>query len=300
MDSCTIIIPFVKEIEYLDGILRQIKKNEHPEVETHVLVVNQAQGALLLNSTGIIQSHGHTSINGPRIDAGYPIDFALPFVQDEFICSLDADAFPISNTWLYEPIQLIKKNNLSFVGKQTGLHQHPDYKAKSNFYHLNNYYRVSKTSVAKDVSLNVGFMRPGNRAKVNFNPILREKYALNCDNGVVGQMYSDDYELGNKFSYPITRVLGMTNELGLYGMVIGDKVFHMVFGYCEEYNLDKQKSLGEKYMEAADRIKEEGLTDDVIQWLMDSTYSIPDNYGYWDCVLKQETIISKEQYMNLL
>jgi hypothetical protein len=299
MYKCTILIPFVKEIEFLDGVLSQIENNEHAEVRTRVLVINQSAGSIKPRSVEIIQAHGGESVDCKQVDAGYPIDFGLGLIKDEFVCTLDADAFPISNTWLYEPIVLIEKHKLSFVGKQTGLHNHPDYKEKSNFYHINNYYRVSATALAKKVSKAVGFMRPNNHKKTSFSPVLKE-YGFECDNGVVAQMYSDDYSLGDKFSYPINKILGMTNEVGIYGMVIDDKVFHMVFGFCEEYGLDKLKALGERYIEISDRIKNQGLSEETIRWLLFMLKDHPDGYHYWDCKKKEEISLTKEQYQQLL
>jgi hypothetical protein len=251
MDSCTIIIPFVKEFEFIDGVFRQIEKCQHPDIKIEVVVVNQSGKNLYGDIFGLAQAHGFDvyDIKCPQIDAGYPIDVGLQYATGEYVCTLDADAFPVKETWLYEPIQLIKKHNLSFVGKQTGLHNFPDYAQKSNFYHLNNYYRVSQYAIAKEISEQVSFMRPQNRHKANINPKSGNEYTLDwADNGVMAQMYSDDKELGDKFSYPINSVLGAVEGQGIYGTVIDDKVFHMVFGYFEEHSGPKKGDKWNEYL----------------------------------------------------
>ena len=62
----------------------------------------------------------------------------------------------------------------------------------------------------------------------------------------------------------------MTNEFGVYGMCIDDLVFHFVFGYHPHSINDAAKSLGPEYLALEEKIKNEGLTEENIAWLLDN------------------------------
>ena len=54
----------------------------------------------------------------------------------------------------------------------------------------------------------------------------------------------------------------MTNKMGIYGMVIDDLVFHMVFGFGEEWINDLQDVLGDFYLTLRKKIMYKGFLTD--------------------------------------
>ncbi len=185
--------------------------------------------------------------------------------------------------WLHIPIELIKKYNFTFVGKHTGLHN--AYQSQGNFFHINNYFRVSKTDLARNISLDVGFMRYNNRPQASFTPRVQTSWNMECDNGVIAQWYADQQKMGPKFSFAINKMLGLTNEMGIYGMVIDDLVFHMVFGFGREWIADLDKTLGDPYQEWNRLILKNGLTEEIIEKIKSSLivhYPIEKHREYWD------------------
>ena len=212
----------------------------------------------------------------PRIDAGYPIDVASRIANGEYFCTLDADAFPISNLWLYLPIKLIEKNGYSFIGKESGLH-HSYKDSLGEYFHLNNYYRISKTDIAKKISEEIGFIRPHNKTRVDLK--YKNNLQIGCDNGVLAQWYSDKENMGPKLSLGMYKIIGKTPNMGVFGMNIDDLVFHMVFGQTnEEYNMD---SLGDGYVKLNKEIQESGLTEEMVDKLvsLSKTENILELYG---------------------
>lgn len=262
------MVPHVNTLWYLRTCINQIRKYKHPLIEHKIIIADQSDEPILKQ---IIDLYGNDPeiliLKLPRIDAGYPIDVGLKYTNTEYFCSLDCDAFPIHHNWLYLPIKLIEKYNYSFVGSWTGLEN--SYKHKGNFFHINNYYRVSKTSLAREISEAVGFMRPQNRWKVGFIPKDNSWGNEGCDNGVVAQWYCDQKKLGSKLSLRINKYLGTTPKMGIYGMVIDDLVFHMVFGFAEDWITDIENTLGKAYLELKEKIILKGfISDDQIKELI--------------------------------
>jgi glycosyltransferase involved in cell wall biosynthesis len=279
--KCSILIPYVEEKEFIKGSIRQIKKFRHPEIENEIIIIDQSlddEIKDLYSSDPEIKL-----IKCPRVDAGYPIDVGLRNCSGEYFCSLDADAFPIHKNWLYVPIKLIEKYNFSFIGKQTGLHL--SYKNQGNFFHINNYFRVSRKDLALKVSEDVGFLRYENHYKVSFAPRINSGWNISCDNGVVAQWWSDKNKMGPKLSLAMNKFMGMTKEMGVYGMVIDDLIFHMVFGFGREWIQDLNKTLGDEYLNWNRRIIKEGLSDEIINELLSNLkpcWPIETDRELWD------------------
>lgn len=268
MESCTIILPHVNTPYLIDGVISQIKKHTL-NVDYEIALVDQSDEDIF-NLIKLKYENDSTVklIRLPRIDAGFPIDFVSRTTNKDYICTLDIDAFPMHNNWLYAPIELIKKFGISFVGSDTGLSQFDEYKKQGEFTQINNYFRVSKTSITKYLSETAGFCRYQNRSKtgLSFKDV---GWKLNhSDNGVVAQWFSDKERLGDKLSLVINKIIGMTPEFGVYGMCIDDLVFHMVFGYHPDTIPDPKKSLGEGFLKLEEKIKKEGLTDKNIKYLI--------------------------------
>lgn len=281
-DSCTIVIPHVNTPHLLDGAISQIEKLTD-NVDWEVIVADQSD--IQIHNEVVQRYRTNTRVRVlklHRIDAGYPIDVAARSSGKEFLCSLDTDAFPIHPNWLYLPIQLIKEFNLSFVGQDTGLGLHPAYTFDGEFCHLNNYFRVSRTSLARHVSEHAGFCRyqHHNRTGWKFTDV---GWKLDhADNGVVAQWWSDKIKSGDKVGLAMNKILGMTTEFGVYGMCIDDLVFHFVFGYHPDTINDASKSLGSAYLDLERKIKNEGLTPANIEWLVSN---LKDHHPYTSRVL---------------
>lgn len=286
----TVCIPVCYELEFLKGSIRQIMKHKHDEIDYEIIICDQSDEQM---SNEINRLFGNVSeikiVKIPRIDAGYPIDVASRMAKGEYFCTLDADAFPISDLWLYLPVKLIEKYNFSFVGKESGLHY--SYESQlGKYFHLNNYYRISKTEIAKKISEEVGFIRPQNKHRSNLP--YNKNVNVGCDNGVIAQWYSDNQKLGPKFCLMMDKIIGKTPHLGVYGMIIDDLVFHMVFGQTnEECGIN---NLGDGYVELNKEINQNGLTDEMIERLLSlsKTENILNLYG------EENLRINGRQYYN--
>jgi hypothetical protein len=252
---------------YLKGCISQIQKYANPEIQHDIIIADQSDNDVHAEVVALYSKQpGIKVIKLPRIDAGYPIDAGLEIATGDYFCSLDCDCFPVHKNWLYVPIKLIEKYNLSFVGQNSGLEG--SYAQKGKFFHLNNFYRVSTTKLAKRISKAVGFMRPENRDKVHFKPQDNSWGKTPCDNGVIAQWYSDKYNMGRKINLEITSYLGITNKMGLFGMVVDDLVFHMVFGFGEEWIADMNDTLGQEYLTMRQQLQEHGITDELLkEWI---------------------------------
>jgi hypothetical protein len=114
----------------------------------------------------------------------------------------------------------------------------------------------------------VGFMRPNNREKVGFVPKDNSWGNHPCDNGVIAQWYADKEKMVDKFSFALNKKLGITNEMGLFGIVVDDLIIHMVFGWGEEWIQDLQKTLGNEYLEIREELKKKPIDNEVIENLV--------------------------------
>jgi hypothetical protein len=260
----TVCIPVCYEIEFLKGCIKQIFKHKHETIDYEIIICDQTNDEMSKIIHDLFSNNPDIKIiKLPRIDAGYPIDVAARMAKGEYFCTLDADAFPISDLWLYLPIRLIQEYNFSFIGKESGLH-HSYSSQLGNYFHLNNYYRVSRTDIAKYISEEIGFIRPQNKSRIDFN--YRTTYPIGCDNGVLAQWYSDVNKLGPKLCLMMDKIIGKTPNLGVYGMIIDDLVFHMVFGQTnEECGIN---NLGDGYANLNREINQIGLTDNMIEKLI--------------------------------
>ena len=162
----------------------------------------------------------------------------------DYVCTLDADAFVISNLYFYLPIKLIENFGFSYVGSSTDFSHWGYYNKIKKIYpeqkewlHINNYYRVSKFNTALKCSDDVGFMRIHNRHQINKTFVKTPIDELDwADCGVVAQWYSNYIKQGDKLSLEIVTRSGLSKH-GIYGMNIENIVFHMVFGYRDiEFN----------------------------------------------------------------
>ena len=99
------------------------------------------------------------------------------------------------------PIQLIKEFNLSFVGQDTRLGSHPAYAFGGEFCGINNYFRVSRTKLAKKISENAGFCRFRHQKRTGLKFANVGWKIPKADNGVVANWWSDRMQMGNKLGW---------------------------------------------------------------------------------------------------
>ena len=116
----------------------------------------------------------------------------------------------------------------------------------------------------RSLSEEIGFIRPQNKS---LSDIYYNKNILNnADDGVQVQILSDLENYGPKLSLPIHTRIGKTPNIGIYGMIIGGLVFHMVFGQTiEEY---PPNWIGENYLNLLKKIINNTLTENIIQELI--------------------------------
>lgn len=262
----TICIPHVDTPHYVIGCVNAIDRNAHPEIEHEIIVVDQSGIENKARVHDVLGGRSNVRVlNAPRIDAGYPIDVALRHATGEFFCSLDCDAFPVRRNWLAGPVRLVRDHGVDWVGVDTGLAQ--AYLAQEilpPYLHLNNYFRVSRTDIALATSEAVGFLRHENHHKASFTPKETAWPGMHCDNGVVAQWHSSQ-KGHRKATLSITAAMGVTLQMGLYGMLIEDSLLHLVFGYGEEWITDMRAVLGETYLQLRDRLLRKGVTEEILQ-----------------------------------
>jgi glycosyltransferase involved in cell wall biosynthesis len=267
--TVTVCVPHVNTPHYAAGCVAAIFRQSHPDIEVDVIVVDQSdpdEKRLVKQMLGVWP--GVRVIDAERVDAGWPIDVAAKLAEGEYFCSLDCDAFPIHPDWLARPVRLIRDHGADWVGSDTGLAAAYTSKGISEPYvHLNNYFRVSRTESVQAASAAVGFLRWGNHYKVNYEPLDSSWPEMPCDNGVKAQWWASQRG-ESKLSLGISSALGVTPKMGIYGMVIEGLVFHLVFGWGEEWIEDLQDTLGDDYLELSERMREEGVTDGLLKEML--------------------------------
>lgn len=264
MYRCSVLVPHVDTLDYLKFCVEQIRKYIHPEILQEIVIIDQSKEAIYQEIQKLYSNSPDIRlIHIPKIDHGHAIDTGLQYAQYEYYVSLDCDAFPIHKNWLYVPIKLIEKYNLSFVGTNTGLEI--SYKNKGQFFHINNNFYVARTALGKEISKAVGFIRPSNRSRAGFIPLDESWGKSDADNGVVAQWYVDQRKLGDKLTLEFTSHAGVSNKMGLFGIVIDDLVFHLVFGYGEDWIRDMNDILGPDYLQLRDKMKSEGLSEELLR-----------------------------------
>lgn len=269
--SASVAIPHVNSYPLLELCLACLFKHQNPLVDMHVIIVDQSNQEARQKVCALAEQHNANGMNiqvlqAPAIDAGYPLDVALKVATGTYFCSLDCDCFVINKNWLYLPIWLISHGFTRWVGFNTVLEW--SYKYKGPFFHLNNYYRVCDTDLARYISDVVGFMRPSSRYKVNFTPRdtswERTPGATDCDNGVVAQWYADQKHLGPKLALSRNGCIGTTPKWGVYGDNLEDLAIHLCFAQTMSKCKNAEQTLGPEYLKFRQRI-EAGMTpDDVI------------------------------------
>jgi len=185
--TCGIIIPHWESYQFLQMSIKKVKENKNDMVPHHIYIVDDdsKDGSFekIQESWGndpdvtIMQAHRP---NKDVPDVGSLLDIAVQKVKERYVCTIDADVFPISPHWLSFPIHLIEKYDCASVGSDVGLSLSylmlsprcpgkwqnrdgylPGFSLfdNENFTCTNNFYRVMKSSLAKIASEQVGYAR---------------------------------------------------------------------------------------------------------------------------------------------
>lgn len=267
MYGCSILVPHVEALHYLKFCIKQIRKYRHAGIAQEIIIADQS-GATVYQAIKQLYN-GDNSIqilHFPKVDHGHAIDMGLKAARYEYYCSLDCDAFPIHKNWLYLPIKLLEQYNLSFVGNNNA--KELFYQEKGEFFHINDFYRVSRTDLAREISDTVGFLKYENRERVGFAPKDDAWGNSYADSGIIAQWYADQKKLGEKISLDISSYVGTTNKMGQYGLVVDDLVFHLMFGYGEDWIADLTETIGVEYLELRARMRREGLSEQLLKELI--------------------------------
>jgi len=280
--TCSVIITHLNCPAMLDGVIAHAKAYRNPEIEYELLVADQSKPDVYAKIRDKYAGDKEVRVlRYPKVDAGWPIDCAVKDAKGEYCCTLDIDAFPIHPKWLLIPIRLIQEFGVSMVGHRTGLDM--AYKHKGVFFEINNYFRVCKTSLLKELSEQVGFLRHNARGQAGFAPKNTEYESCNeapdannlgnwSDTGVIANWYMDRKRLGTKVSLCCNKILGMCDQYGgAYGMVLDDLVFHLVLGYADDYMTpDQMTRLGANFLRVK-KLVNDGPTIEAIQSLVNAT-----------------------------
>ena len=254
MTSVTVCIPHCNSPRLLKACLASVLHYSHPLIATEIVVIDQSDERF----TDEVDKACHgvaEMIRIPRIDAGYPLDVAVRRSNAEYFCSLDADCFPISHQWLATPIYLMNETGRTVVGTDTGLGM--AYKQYGEFRVINNFYRIMTHEAADFCSRVAGFIRPQHRHSVEMlfeTPWLAGSplsEMMEADNGVCANLSVED---SLKLALPICRHSGRTPKHGIWGMVVADLVYHLVFGYCEATVNEPSTELGSAVLQMRESI----------------------------------------------
>ena len=121
------------------------------------------------------------------------------------------------------------------------------------------------------------------------------EFSWECDDGVMANWYADHICMGNKIGMPITGYVGKTNEVGLYGMVVDNKVFHFVCG-GQILNMPEPRKTeiwGKEYLDLFYRVYNNGLNDSEIEELLLMVKPHKDSWRIWDCKKKEISVFEK-------
>lgn len=271
--STAILVPHWESWPFLERCVAEISAHRHPHVDQHIYVLDDAsrdgsyeaaaQAFRGRDDIDLIQVERPDQEAVP--DVGRLLDIGLERVEEQYVASIDADLFPLSDDWLAFPLWLIERYGCSAVGLDTGLscayvpklteenwwQPLSGYLQTAGLYDndwfacINNLYRVMPTALARVVSEQIGFScgslprrsilrRVGSRLRrtvfPNHAPRLTSPagYLLPgmADNGVAANHFLDVNRLGPKYNIPLTSWIGFTPTDGVFGQNICGLVFH--------------------------------------------------------------------------
>ena len=285
--KATIIIPHLESFEFLKACVRWIGYKKHPDIEQEIIIVddNSQDGSY----KKILKKYADQDIiilqtgrEDKGQNAGYPLDYAVPFITGDYVCSFDCDAIPISDRWLLDPIEKLKEGFV-FAGRDTGFARPYMGFGKNNpdmvpFHVIDNCYRVSTAKDFRELSGMVGFGMHGNRGnsiECNWEGKEFTPFVGHADSGVTANYYVYAEMKKESYSYPITSYIGKTPTQGSFGQNIAGLVFHMAL--YSRYVSTSRKNLeivGEHYEKYLHQINNYGLNDGLVEQMIKDSYNI--------------------------
>lgn len=316
--DCGIIIPHWESYSFASTAIHHIRQKANQRVKQHIYLVDddskdgsfeKLQGRFSKDSDITLWQLRRSDTTNANV--GYLLDNALKFVEQEYVCMMDADALPISAHWLSFPIWLLEKYNCSSIGCDTGLSNGylpnrmyhwqnnngyvPAFGLydNENFVCINNFYRIMKTSLAQVVSEQVGFARCAPPSRQLLHKVARKlgnvarkilhknkTGVLNyADNGVVANYFIDINHLGPKFNLPLLSWVGFTPHDGVFGQNIGNLLFHFALS-TRALSQSRREVInsGQQFYYYAKIIQNEGFSDDLLYELLKQQKLRPGGY----------------------
>lgn len=265
--NCTIIVFHYESLAYLRAVVRQIRKFQRDDIQQRIIIADQSVDTDVIkqvyqefaNKTDV--SIVHMSPWG----SGYSVDFVLrniPIYSD-YICTIDVDTIPIHRNWLYVPIKLIEEANFTWVGVHAEIES--AYANMGNFFCMCQHYRIGKTESYRELSVNAGFVKNDHRKNMAF---MNNQWEGWSDDAVIAHWWEDQYCKHNKFTFNVTKYLGVAPTEGRYGRYTDDLVFHMGFSYNWKMVRDRRQCMGKDFIDLMVRMETDGLTDELIREIL--------------------------------
>lgn len=297
MSSCTVIISHYNSIEFLKRCVHQIRIHSNPEIRQHIIISDQSNDETHAFVQALYSSDpGITIYRSKPLYSGYGIDCIMRFVKidTEYICQLHADAFPIHNNWLFAPISLMKKYDLSFSGVLQFICNKPEpiYPYIKSFFSMAQSFHIGRYDICREMALYGGFTRYHNRKMADqtiswlnddWDRWAEEDYdRRGSDDDVPAFCWQDNHRNDNKAGFGVTARIGVMQKESGYGSIVEDMVFH--FGFHLE-SRGVMEYMGERYRSYISRIKED-FSDELFYELLNSA-RLNNNFAsagrtYWD------------------
>lgn len=266
--KCTILIFNYESLPYLRIAINQIRKHRHPLIDQHIIISEQSSDRVYAKVISEFGADPDITIAPMRQTcSGYAIDYVLRFIpiDTEFFCTLDVDAFPIHDNWLYTSIKLLQDHELTFVGLHSQIERwYMENQGRTQpFFIMGPCYSVGRTADYKDLAMKEGYTKHFDRHKINgLFDFSHETWGQGySDDGVAANWYEDTQFNHKKFSYGVTGRMGVTPKEGEYGRVIGNIVMHICFSFTASLHGDNiESAFGREYLDWVKRI--EALTPD--------------------------------------
>jgi hypothetical protein len=270
MTSCAIIISHYESVNFLHTAIRQIRKYKHSDIEQTIYIADQSCEETFRGIDRQYDNDKDIVVVGmkKKLWSGYGVDFIMRYcrVDEEFVCQLHADSFPIHPNWLYLPIKLIEEKKLSFAGQLQCISKANDtiYPPSKGFFAMAQCFNVAKTETYRSLSLVAGFTRFHNRPQSGMEWMsddwaewAKEDYgARGSDDDIVAFHWQDKHLRQDKLGLAITGFIEPS-----FGRVIDDLVFH--FGSARE-SIGVFDSMSNGYKRFTNKINN-GYSDELIE-----------------------------------
>ena len=275
----TIIIYSYNSLPFLRGCVRQIRKH------------TKTPYTLLISEQGSVQSYnaarelfGDCVHKLKPLGSGYAIDYFVRggYVQTEWLCTLDVDAFPIHDNWLHVPTTLCKEFDLSFVG----VHADIDSAYGGGFFCMCQYWRVGRTEDYRELS-KAGFAKWDKRPNTN---IMFDAKGWDTggrgwsDDGVIAHWWEDKHLKHRKLALATLQYLDVAPSEGRYGRNTDDLVFHFALSYNSTMVGKPLEALGQAYLDWTYKINKTNFSEELLHEMLSKLRPLetPIYRRYWE------------------